>query len=272
MTILDRILDATRDEVARRKREASVSELASLAHARPAGLFEARLREPGLSFICEAKHRSPSKGVLRDPYNPVEIARGYAKAGAAAMSVLTEPFFFSGDPAHLQAIRAAEPDLVLLRKDFIVDAYQLHEARAWGADAILLIAAALDASLLRELQEAARDLGLSVLLELHDAEEAEKANLDLHPVVGVNNRDLRTFEVDVQRSLRVFATLPPHLIRVAESGLKDAETLVHLAQNGVDAVLMGETFMRAADPGLALSSLRAEIEALLSAHPDPNVQ
>lgn len=269
MTILDRILDATRDEVSRRKRDVSVSELTSRAHSRPIGLFEARLRDSGLSFICEAKRRSPSKGLLRDPYDPVAIATGYANAGAAAMSVLTEPFFFGGDPAHLRAIRETQPDLPLLRKDFIVDVYQLHEARAWGADAILLIAAALEAPLLQDLQQAARDLGLSVLLELHAPEEAERANLDLQPVVGVNNRDLRTFEVDVHRSLRVFATLPPGLLRVAESGLKDAETLAHLACNGTDAVLMGETFMRAPDPGAALAALRAEVAALLSndSHP-----
>lgn len=273
MSILDDILLKTRETVARRRRDEPVSRLlAAPAFSRPTRSLADALRGPELAFIAESKRRSPSKGLLRDPYDAAANAQSYTAGGAAALSILTEPDFFGGAPEHLTAARAVT-DLPILRKDFVVDEYQLAEARAWGADAVLLIAAALDPSLLRHLQQAAQDLGLDVLLEVHEAAELDGIDWTLARVVGVNNRDLTTFEVDVARAPRVFAHLPGEVVRVAESGLRAATTLATLRRQGTDAVLIGETFMRAPDPGAALSTLRHEVRVLLeqeAANPLPS--
>ncbi len=262
MTILDTILERTRETVARRKRETPVSDLQHApGAARPTVPFAPALAGREMAFIAESKKRSPSKGVIREPYSAADNARAYTRAGAAALSILTEPDFFGGSPGDLAAARAATT-LPLLRKDFVVDEYQLFEARAWGADAVLLIAAALDGAHLRSLQQAADALGLGVLVEVHGEAELDRLDWHLARVVGVNNRDLRTFRVDVSRAPRVLARVPSGIVRVAESGLGDAATIAHLHRQGIGAVLIGEAFMRAPDPGAALAALRAEVQAL----------
>ncbi len=275
MTILDRILDDTRTLVARRKAEVSVADLETRpAFSTPTRPFaEAVCREDpstgsgqALAVITEIKKASPSQGVIRSDFNPVEIAGQYERGGAAALSVLTEPLHFQGSLDILAAVRTAT-DLPILRKDFIVDEYQLVEARAYGADAVLLIAAALEPSELHDLHDAATDLGLACLVELHDEAELETIDLDRVQVLGVNNRDLRTFEVNVERAPRVLADVPKHIVRVAESGLKTAPDLALLRRRGIDAVLIGETFMRAPDPGAALATLRHHTARLLEDQP-----
>lgn len=225
--------------------------------------LEQELRGSELAFIAEAKKASPSKGVIRENYDPVEIGRQYQEAGASALSVLTEPHYFQGSLDHLSAVREAV-ELPLLRKDFVIDPYQIFEARAYGADAVLLIAAVLDRGHLAELHSAADELGLACLVEVYEEREMEKLDFGQVRILGVNNRDLRTFEVDINHSLRVFASAPEHVVRVSESGLRTAQDLVHLHTNGVDAVLIGETFMRETRPGDALLRLREEVMAVLS--------
>ncbi len=263
MTILDTILEKTRQTVAARRRETPVSRLEVLpGFARTPRSLHAALRGDGLAFIAESKRRSPSKGLLREPYSASDNARAYTHAGAAALSVLTEPEFFGGAPGDLVAARG-QTDLPILRKDFVVDEYQLFEARAWGADAVLLIAAALEPAQLRHFQQVCHTLGMDALVEVHEAAELDGLDWSLTRIVGVNNRDLRTFEVDTDRAPRVFAHIPEGVARVAESGLRDAATIARLARAGTDAVLIGETFMRAPNPGVALATLRQDVQALL---------
>lgn len=263
MSILDTILQQTRATVARRKLDTSASDLLrSDGFQRVPVPFAPALRQPDLAFIAESKRRSPSKGLLRDPYDAAANARAYTAAGAAALSILTEPDFFDGSPEHLQAARQVTK-LPLLRKDFVVDEYQLLEARAWGADAVLLIAAVHESDLLRHLQQVAAELGLGALIEVHEASEFDRIDWDQAEVVGVNNRNLQTFQVDTSRAPRVFAHLPKQVARVAESGLRDAATLASLRRAGTDAVLIGEAFMRAENPGEALADLRQRVQVLL---------
>jgi indole-3-glycerol phosphate synthase len=204
--------------------------------------------------IAECKRRSPSRGVLRENYDPVAIASGYAEAGAAAISVLTEPTFFDGSLDHLKAVRAAV-DVPVLRKDFIVAEYQLLEAKAAGADAVLLIVAALRPAGLKVLHDHARRHGLDVLVEVHDATELAIAIDAGARVIGVNNRNLRTLAVDVHASENLIAHMPADIIAVSESGLKSADDLVRLKALGYRAFLMGERFMTAADPAAALAEV-----------------
>lgn len=208
------------------------------------------------------KKASPSKGILRREFNVSDIAQQYKWYGAAAISVLTEPDFFQGSLEHLEAARRTV-DLPLLRKDFILDPYQLIEARAYGADAVLLIAALLDPVQLHELYDMATELGLSCLVEVHAEAELDQLDLDRIEILGVNNRNLHNFEVDVTQAVRVLQRVPAHIVRVAESGLRTAEELAYLRRNGIDAVLIGETFMRALEPGRALEALRQELQACL---------
>ena len=206
------------------------------------------------AIIAECKRRSPSRGVLRDPYDPVAIARSYAASGAAALSVLTNAEFFGGSLDDLASVRAAV-DLPLLRKDFVVDAYQIEEARAAGADAVLLIAAVLDGREIRELSAAAGDLDLEVLVEAHDEEELDRAVAAGSRLLGVNNRDLRSFTTDLATSERLARRVPEDALLVAESGLRDSADLARLARAGISAFLVGEAFMTAADPGAALRAM-----------------
>ena len=260
MSILDDIIDDTRDLVERRKQNTPISELQERPfydEREPLSLEQA-LKERGMSFIAEIKKASPSKGVIRDDFDPAAIAQQYAQHGAAAISVLTEPLHFQGSLEHMAWIRAHVPDTPLLRKDFIIDPYQLVEARAVGADAVLLIATALDPGQLSELHAAATELGLSCLVEVYTEEDLQKIDWDQVQILGVNNRDLHTFEVDIEHSLRIFDQTPKSVGRVAESGLSDPETLVRLRKAGVNGVLIGEHFMRADEPGEALAQLRAD--------------
>jgi indole-3-glycerol phosphate synthase len=257
-TILDDIIADTRDLVAQRKQETPVSELEARPlydDHEPLSLTDA-LQQRGMSFLAEVKKASPSKGLIRAPFNPAQIAQAYASNDAHVISVLTEPTRFGGSLETLSWIRAHVEEVPLLRKDFIVDPYQLVEAKAYGADAVLLIATALDPGMLSDLHAQATDLGLSCLVEVYSEDDLQTIDWEQVDVVGVNNRDLRTFEVDIDRSLRIFEQVPRSVGRVAESGLSDPETLVRLRQAGVNGVLIGEHFMRADDPGQALCDLR----------------
>jgi len=263
-TILDRIVADTRAFVATRKAAVSVQTLAQRAlFSRPTLRLDEALRREHLAVIAEIKQASPSKGLIRADYNVPEIARQYQEHGADALSVLTEPFYFQGGLDHLATARMAV-DLPVLRKDFIIDPYQLYEARAYGADAVLLIAAVLDGPALYDLHQAAHELGLSCLVEVYDRQELDKLDFGQIRVLGVNNRDLRTFKVDIDHALRVFAEAPDTVVRVAESGLRSARELAYLRAHGVDAVLIGETFMRAPNPGKALAALKSETENVIS--------
>jgi indole-3-glycerol phosphate synthase len=219
-------------------------------------VFEAALAMTGrVNIIAECKRRSPSRGVLAADYDPVTIARQYQAGGAVAVSVLTEPTFFDGALAHLTAVRE-HVGLPVLRKDFIVDDYQLLEARAAGADAILLIVAALEQPELVRLRERADALGLAALVEVHDEDELSRAIDAGARLVGVNNRNLRTLAVDVEASDRLAARLPSHVVGVSESGLQTRADLERLAAAGYNAFLIGERFMTAPDPAKAIRELK----------------
>jgi indole-3-glycerol phosphate synthase len=258
--LLETIVAAARRMVQVRAATESLAELSRRAAARSPrpGMFTAALaREDRPNVIAECKRRSPSRGVLRPEYDPVALAIGYAAAGAAAISVLTEPTFFDGSLAHVTSVRAAV-NTPLLRKDFIVSEYQLLEARAAGADAVLLIVAALSPAELTTLARQAHDLGLDTLVEVHNGEELTIALDSGAAIIGVNNRNLRTLAVDVHASEELIGRMPPRVIAVSESGLKSADDLGRLAALGYRAFLIGERFMTAADPGAALGSLLAE--------------
>jgi indole-3-glycerol phosphate synthase len=255
--LLATIVAATRRIVEVRQADEPIALIARRADAvvRPSGRFFAAVsRSDRVNVIAECKRRSPSRGVLRADYDPVTIARGYARNGAAAISVLTEPTFFDGALEHLAAVRA-EVDVPLLRKDFVVSEYQLFEARAAGADAVLLIAGALDGSDLQSLLGRAADLDVDALVEVHDAGELATALDAGAKIVGVNNRNLRTLEVDVELSDRLIGAIPGHVTAVSESGLKSAVDLLRLRALGYRAFLVGERFMAERDPGGALGEL-----------------
>ena len=264
-TILDQILDDTRALVAERK---AVTPAAALMkrpafHAPTLSLARALRRPDGPAYVAECKKASPSEGVIQPEYHPAQTARAYKQAAAAAISVLTEPTHFQGSLEHLAAVRHAV-DLPVLRKDFVVDEYQLVEARAYGADAVLLIVAALDRALLHDLLDAARDLGLGVLVEVHGEDELDGLDLDRVDVLGANSRDLKTFTVDLDRAGRVFSRLPARVVRVAESGIAGAEDAARLRDAGADAFLVGTHLMRQPDPGRALAALRRETAVALA--------
>jgi indole-3-glycerol phosphate synthase len=242
----------------RREREPLAALERRAAAAVPRGAqFEAALGQLGrVNVIAECKRRSPSRGVLAADYHPVAIAAQYARGGAAAISVLTEPTFFDGALEHLTAVRRVV-DVPLLRKDFVVDEYQLFEARAAGADAALLIVAALEQGALVRLQQRAWDLGLATLVEVHDEEELSRAVDSGARVIGVNNRNLRTLTVDVDASHRLAARMPRGVVAVSESGLQSRADLEKLSAAGYRAFLIGERFMTDADPAAALRTLIA---------------
>jgi indole-3-glycerol phosphate synthase len=258
-TILGQIVEDTEVLIAQRKRQHSVSSLENEPGfgRTTRSLFDS-LRQDGLSIIAEIKKASPSKGVIREDFDPPALARSYREGGARALSVLTEPLHFQGSPAYLKQVREVV-DIPLLRKDFILDPYQVFEARAWGADAILLIAACLDRNQLAELHAAATELGLDALVEVYDPRELDRIDLDTVRIVGVNSRDLRTFEVDLQSAINVLSSLPQSLARVAESGLKDIKNFEMVHRAGIDAALVGESFMRADDPGAAVAHVLDEL-------------
>jgi indole-3-glycerol phosphate synthase len=206
------------------------------------------------AVIAEIKRASPSKGVLREDFDPAAIAASYARAGAACLSVLTDRPFFQGAPEFLQAARAA-CSLPALRKEFIIDEYQIVESRALGADAVLLIVAALDDARLASLEACAREYGMDVLVEVHDATELERALKLSTPLIGINNRNLRTFNVSLHTTLQLLHRIPQERVVVTESGILAQRDVAQMRRHGVHAFLVGEAFMRAPDPGAALTSL-----------------
>jgi indole-3-glycerol phosphate synthase len=265
--LLETIVAATRRVVATRQARESqsiVERRALETTARGDRFRDAITAADGHNIIAECKRRSPSRGVLRKAYDPVAIAASYERGGAVALSILTESTFFDGALEHLSTVRLAT-QLPLLRKDFIVHEYQLLEARAYGADAVLLIVAALSQPELCKLHEAARELGLAALVEVHDLDELERAMAAGAEIIGVNNRNLRTLEVDTEVSQAIAERLPTNVIPVSESGLRSSDDIVHLRALGYRAFLIGETLMSAADPEAALRSLLGTVSTGISA-------
>ena len=259
MDILDKIVAVKREEIslARRRRDmASLRRDAeSLGGQRDfIASLRTRIAEGHAGVIAEVKKASPSRGVLREHFVPAEIAASYQRHGAACLSVLTDVQFFQGADAYLEQARAA-CDLPVLRKDFMVDAYQVFDARAMGADCILLIAACLDNAQMADLEAQALALGMAVLVEVHDGAELDRALRLNTPLLGINNRNLRTFEVTLDTTLGLLKQVPPERLLVTESGILAPTDVQRMRAAGVHAFLVGEAFMRAADPGLALADL-----------------
>ena len=257
--ILQRILATKRHEISAARRAVPVEELERRAHAQPpARNFPAALRAKNATgtpaVIAEIKRASPSKGLLRKDFDPAALAQSYESGGAACLSVLTDREYFQGGNEHLVAARAA-CSLPVLRKDFIIDAYQVLEARAIGADCILLIAAAAAVDELRELEKLAHRLGMAVLVEVHDEGELTTASSLATPLIGINNRDLRTFATSLQTTLDLLPKIPAGKVVVTESGIRDRNDVARLRRQGVEAFLIGEAFMRTPDPGRALRDL-----------------
>ncbi|MCK9606912.1 MAG: indole-3-glycerol phosphate synthase TrpC [Methylomonas sp.] len=257
--ILKIILAKKAEEVARRKINAPISMLQEIATGVPGprGFYhslrsKADAKKPAI--IAEIKKASPSQGVIRENFQPINIAADYAMSGATCLSVLTDKEFFQGSEATLQMVREKCP-LPVIRKDFMIDPYQIHESRALGADCILLIVAALDDAMLKELADTATGLGMDVLVEVHDAAELERALLLNTPMIGINNRNLRTFEVSLQTTLDLKKTLPADKLVVTESGIHTPADVKLMQDNGIYTFLVGEAFMRAESPGQKMREL-----------------
>lgn len=261
MNILAEISNYARERVAAAKQKISLDELKSLAKNSRLGdrkRFFAALKRPKLSFICEIKKASPSKGIIAENFPYVEIAREYESAGADCVSCLTEPKYFLGSNKIFREVRA-EISLPMLRKDFTVDEYQIYQAKVMGADAVLLICAILDNSTLEKFLRICDELNLAALVETHDAEEIKSAISAGAQIIGVNNRNLKNFSVDFSNAARLRELIPPEKIYVAESGVKTPADVTTLKKIGADAVLIGETLMRAADKKSALNELRGDL-------------
>jgi indole-3-glycerol phosphate synthase len=255
VTILERILEVKREEIAAAREHSSLTDVQTRARSLPRPRdFVAALRARQPAVIAEIKKASPSRGVLRADFDPAAIARSYETGGAACLSVLTDRQFFQGELAHLPAARGACA-LPVLRKDFIIDAYQVFEARAGGADCILLIAACLAKEQMLELERVARELGMAVLVEVHDASELESALALATPLVGINNRNLKTFETRLETTLELLPRIPRERLVVTESGILSPADVGRMRAAGVGCFLVGEAFMRSPDPGAALASL-----------------
>ena len=258
--ILKQILDTKVEEVAAFRAQTTLDDIKAQAREQAAtrdfvGAIRAKHAAGLPAVIAEIKKASPSKGLIRPhDFDPANIAQIYEQAGAACLSVLTDEQYFQGSPAYLQQAKAA-CNLPALRKDFMVDAYQIYQARTWGADAILLIAAALEQAQLEEFEAIAHELGMAVLLEVHHTDEWEKCQRLTTPLVGVNNRNLRTFEVDLQQTLDYLPILDENRIIVTESGIAQRAEVDLMRKNGINTFLIGETFMRADDIGAAVAEL-----------------
>ncbi len=257
--ILKRILAVKHEEVARGRALRPLEVLRKRATAAdPArdfvGAIRARIAAGKPAVIAEIKKASPSRGVIREDFRPAEIAESYERAGAACLSVLTDRDFFQGDPEYLRQARKA-CTLPVLRKDFMVDAWQVFEARAMGADAILLIAAALDLGPMQEMEALAHELGMAVLVEVHDANELDAALQLTTPLIGINNRDLRSFDVSLENTFALLDRIPKERIVVTESGILVPEHVSRMRERDVHAFLVGEAFMRVEDPGAGLHAL-----------------
>lgn len=257
--ILQKILARKREEIAENAWLRPVAALQKQAAAMPpargfVNAIRVRIATGKPAVIAEIKRASPSRGLLRENFDPAAIARSYERHGATCLSVLTDRDFFQGDDTHLQQARAACA-LPVLRKDFTIDPYQIYEARALGADCILLIVAALDDAQLRELATLAGKVGLDVLVEAHDAAELERALTLDTPLIGINNRDLRTFEVKLETTLNLLGRIPKDRVVVTESGIHASTDVARVRQGGVNAFLVGEAFMKADDPGKKLAGI-----------------
>lgn len=273
MNILNEIAAKTKERIQKEKLEIPEKDLIQMIQKRkvqillhpeqqsitsrtPHSFFQA-LKKEGMSYICEVKKASPSKGLIAPAFPYLEIAKEYQEAGAAAISCLTEPFYFQGSDRYLQEITAAV-DIPVLRKDFTVDEYMIFQAAAYGAAAVLLICAILNDEQLKEYRELAEELGMDALVEAHDEEEAERALKSGARIIGVNNRDLKTFQVDMQNSIRLRKLAPENVVFVSESGIKTSDDIQKLYDNQVDAVLIGETLMRSQDKKATLEELNGK--------------
>jgi indole-3-glycerol phosphate synthase len=255
-SVLDEILAGVREDVAARQEQVTLDQIRELASAAPKALDAyTLLRSPGVGVIAEVKRASPSKGQLADIPDPAELAGEYAAGGARVISVLTESRWFGGSLADFDAVRAAVTDVPLLRKDFVVSSYQVHEARAHGADLVLLIVAALEQNALVGLLDRAESLGMTALVEVHTEEEADRALAAGARVIGVNARDLRTLEVDRSVFERIAPGLPNDIVKIAESGVRGPHDLIRYASAGADAVLVGEGLVTKKSPRDAVAEL-----------------
>ena len=258
--ILDEIAAKTRERISEQKKLRSLEEIKEKALAMPVSddfPFRKALQGEDISFICEVKKASPSKGVIAEEFPYLEIAKDYERAGAAAISCLTEPFYFKGSDAYLEEI-AKQVHIPVLRKDFTVDEYMIYEAKLLGASAVLLICALLEKDTLEGYLGLAHRLGLSALVEAHDEAEVEMAVSAGAGIIGVNNRDLKTFTVDINNSARLRKLVPEPVVFVSESGIRTAQDIARLRENGTNAVLIGETLMRSPDKKAQLAMLRGE--------------
>ncbi len=255
MGVLGAIVAHKREELAARRRRVPLGDVRGrAADAPPARGFAAAIKGPPVRLIAEVKGASPSAGVIRETFDPVAVARTYAEHGAAAVSVLTDARFFRGADEHLAAVRRAVP-VPVLRKDFTLDPYQVYEARALAADAVLLIAAILDAAALRDLQGLAAELGMAALVEVHTRDELERALAARPALVGINNRNLDTLETTLETTRRLRPLVPPGPRVVAESGIETRAHVEELERLGIDAVLVGTALMRSADPAACVREL-----------------
>lgn len=258
MNILEEIAAKTRERVAQCKENISLEEMKQKAQALPKDTgfpFEKAMGGDKISFICECKKASPSKGLIAPDFPYVDIAKAYERGGASGISVLTEPYWFKGSNEYLKEIKA-NVSIPVLRKDFTVDEYMIYEAKVIGADAILLICAILSDEELVRYKGIADELGLTALVEAHDQEEVARAVKAGARLIGVNNRDLKTFTVDINNSIRLRNQVSPDILFVSESGIRNRDDIKHLEDNSVNAVLIGETLMRAQDPAAALQELK----------------
>jgi indole-3-glycerol phosphate synthase len=267
MNILEEIAEKRKIDIARRKQKVSLEEIKRQAeeiaqkekeeYGEFRFRFQKQLARPGINFICEVKKASPSKGLIAPDFPYVNIAEEYEKAGAAAVSVLTEPEYFQGKDEYLQEI-VSKIQIPVIRKDFTIDVYQIYEAKVLGASAVLLICALLDDETLKTFLQAAESVGLSALVEAHDEEEISRAIAADAKIIGVNNRDLKTFTVDIHNSVRLRKLVPESIVFVSESGIKNASDVCELKENGTNAVLIGETLMRSTDKKAMLAELAGE--------------
>lgn len=265
MDILQKITEQTKEDLARRKRKVSLRDFESFeGYERKRRSFsDALINEGTVSVIAEVKKASPSKGIIREDFNPVKIAEAYFENGAAAISVLTDEPFFKGSLKHLESVSQISP-VPLLRKDFLIDPYQVKEARAYGADAVLLIATICEGSQLNELLTATKEFGMQAIVECYHEGEIDSLNWDDIEIVGVNNRNLSTFEVDLHRGVDLLQKTPGHVIRVSESGIHQPEDIKVLFDNGIHSALIGEHLMRQPDIGKALEGFLKEFNELIT--------
>ncbi|WP_346856850.1 indole-3-glycerol phosphate synthase TrpC [uncultured Draconibacterium sp.] len=260
MNILEKIIETKKVEVANQKKVVSLAQLEKYpAYSRKCNSLKANLLKTGASgVIAEFKQKSPSKGEINFAAKVEDVTKGYVEAGASCLSVLTDYEYFGGNLANLVKARETNPEIPILRKDFMIDTYQIVEAKAYGADVILLIAACLEKAQALELAKKAKELGLDVLMEIHNAEELEVVN-DYVDIVGVNNRNLKTFEVSVETSVELSKLIPEKFVKISESGLSGAKEIHYLRENGFKGFLIGETFMKTDNPGEACKQFISEL-------------